>query len=256
MADSPWGVQCAMKVDEQGVADETDVSFSYLFAYDLVVRRFFPEHIGRALFLGGCVEVFPRFILKRYLDTIADSVEIDPGVTEIARKYFGFRNENFPTLTIHHEDARVFINDNSKQYDLIMLDVWDPSGRPLFYMASKEAFERVKSALAPNGVVIMHINGKPSNTKSYTSASALKTAASVFPHAGLYEFKNDPDSIQNLIIVLSNDIELPDSFADGAYPGQRLSRLIPAAPGIIFTDNFAPVDGFTDWNGQLKMLNP
>jgi hypothetical protein len=44
MADSPWGVQCAMRVDDNNSADETDVSFSYLFAYDLVVRKFFSEH--------------------------------------------------------------------------------------------------------------------------------------------------------------------------------------------------------------------
>lgn len=252
MADSPWGVQCAMRVDENNVADETDVSFSYLFAYDLVVRRFFPEDVGRALFLGGCVEVFPRFILKRYPNTIADSVEIDPGVTDIARKYFGFRDEDFPTLTIHHEDARTFVNEPHEPYNLIMLDVWDPSGRPVFYMASREAFERVADALAPHGVVIMHINGIPSNKKSYMTASTLKTARSVFRHARLYQFKNDPDSLQNLIIVLSNDDELPDVFTDAAYPQKALSVIEPTAPGIIFTDNYAPVDGFTDWNKLVK----
>lgn len=252
MADSPWGVQCAMRVDENNVADETDVSFSYLFAYDMVVRRFFPEEIGKALFLGGCVEVFPRFILTRYPETIADSVEIDPGVTEIARNYFGFRDEKFPTLTIHHEDARTFINKNKKQYSVIMLDVWDPSGRPVFYMASKEAFERVENALAPEGVVIMHINGTPANKKSYMTSSALKTARSVFRHARLYQFKDDPNTLQNLILVLSNDRELPDTFTDETYPEEMLSVLEPVAPGIIFTDNYAPVDGFTDWNTLLK----
>lgn len=252
MADSPWGVQCAMKVDENNVADETDVSFSYLFAYDMVVRNFFPDHIERALFLGGCVQVFPRFILKHYPNTEADSVEIDPGVTEIARNYFGFRDESFPTLTIHHEDARTFINETRKKYDMIMLDVWDPSGRPLFYMASREAFERVRDALAPNGIVIMHINGKPGNKKSYMSASTLKTARSVFKYARLYEFKNDPDSVQNLIVVLSNDRELPDTFTDEKYAGERLSTFEPAASGIIFTDNYAPVDGFTNWDKLIK----
>jgi spermidine synthase len=250
MADSPWGVQCAMRVDDNNSADETDVSFSYLFAYDLVVRKFFSEHIGRALFLGGCVEVFPRFILKHHPDTIADSIEIDPGVTEIARKYFGFRDENFPTLTIHHEDARTFINETHEPYNLIMLDVWDPSGRPVFYMTSREAFKRVASALAPNGIVIMHINGIPSNKESYMTASTLKTARSVFKHARLYQFKNEPDTLQNLIIVLSNDQELPDMFSDQVYP-KSLSAIESKAPGIIFTDNFAPVDGFTDWKKLL-----
>ena len=252
MADSPWGVQCAMKVDENNVADETDVSFSYLFAYDMVVRHFFPQRIDRALFLGGCVEVFPRFILKHYPETIADSVEIDPGVTEIARKYFGFRDENFPTLTIHHEDARTFINETQDRYDMVMLDVWDPSGRPLFYMASTEAFARVREALAPNGIVIMHINGIPSNKKSYMTSSTLKTIRSVFKYARLYQFKNDPDSLQNLIIVLSNDRELPDVFTNDVYPGQKLSAFEPTAPGIVFTDNYAPVDGFADWNSLIK----
>lgn len=251
MADSPWGVQCAMRVDEHNVADESDVSFSYLFAYDLVVRKFFPEDIGRALFLGGCVEVFPRFILTRYPQTIADSVEIDPGVTDIARKYFGFHDENFPSLTIHHEDARTFINRTHDPYNLIMLDVWDPSGRPVFYMASREAFEHVSEKLAPNGVVIMHINGIPSNTKSYMTASTLKTAQSVFKHVRLYQFKNEPDTLQNLIIVLSNDQELPDMFSDQVYP-KSLSAIESKAQGIIFTDNFAPVDGFTNWEKLLR----
>jgi spermidine synthase len=252
MADSPWGVQCAMRVDEKGVAVETDVSFSYLFAYDTVVSHFFPEKINRALFLGGCVEVFPRFILTKYPDTIADSVEIDPGVTEVAKKYFGFDPAKFPTLTVHHEDARTFINRSHEPYDIAAFDVWNQSGRPTFYLVSREAFQRIADNLAPNGIVVMHVNSIPSNTKSYISASTFKTASSVFKHAAMYQFKNDPDSLQNLIVVLSNDRELPDTFTSAAYPGMTLSRFEPLTKGIVLTDDFAPVDGFADWDALIR----
>jgi spermidine synthase len=251
MADSPWGVQCAMRVDENGNADESDVSFSYLFAYDTVVSHFFPEKINRALFLGGCVLVFPRFVLTKYPDTVADAVEIDPGVTQVARDYFGFDDARFPTLTVHHEDARTFINADHGLYDVIAFDVWNQSGRPTFYLVSREAFKRISDSLAPNGIAVMHVNSAPSSKKAYISSSTFKTASSVFKYAAMYQFKNEPDTLQNLIVVLSNDRPLPDTLESPAYPGMMLTRFEPISPAIVFTDDFAPVDGMTDWDALI-----
>jgi len=37
-----------------------------------------------------------------------DVVELDPGVTQLARRFFSL--EDHPQMTVHHEDARTYIN--------------------------------------------------------------------------------------------------------------------------------------------------
>ena len=50
----------------------------------------------------------PKEFLRKYNDATVDVVEIDPGMTAIARRFFRLRDD--PRLNIIHEDGRTFLN--------------------------------------------------------------------------------------------------------------------------------------------------
>ncbi|MBY0539748.1 fused MFS/spermidine synthase [Patescibacteria group bacterium] len=252
MSDSPWGVQCAMKIQGDGGIDESDVSFSYLSLFDLATKHFFPEQIDRALFLGGCVQVFPRFILTHYPHTVADSVEIDPGVTEVARTYFGFRDENFPALTIHHEDARTFINrEPSTLYNLIVVDAFGSSGRAPFHLVTKEMFERLARSTASDGMVIMNTHGSYEGDGLIYPSALVRTAKEAFRHVSLYRFRDTPQNGQNMVLVASQNTELPERISIPEYSKITLTRVTTRDDVIVLTDNYAPVE--LVWRNRLLL---
>lgn len=57
---------------------------------------------------------------------ICETIEIDPNVTEIARKYFGFQTSNNSIL--HIEDATNLIPKLNNTYDAIIMDAYSETG--------------------------------------------------------------------------------------------------------------------------------
>lgn len=90
-----------------------------------VLDAFAQSHIIQdALILGGGCCTIPRFMIKRFGNTIQiDSVEYLPAIVELTRKYFlnGIDTEN---LNIICDDAFSFIQVTPKQYDFIFVDLF------------------------------------------------------------------------------------------------------------------------------------
>ena len=63
--------------------------------------------------IGGAAYTYQRDFLRNFPNANMDVVEIDPGTTDIARKYFGLKN--LPNMSIIHEDGRTFLNENKKK---------------------------------------------------------------------------------------------------------------------------------------------
>lgn len=84
--------------------------------------QYFLTSPKKFLILGGGGYSFPKFLLANYPNALIDVVEIDPKMTEIAKKYFYLKNS--PRLNIISEDARVFLNRNTKKYDVIIVDAY------------------------------------------------------------------------------------------------------------------------------------
>jgi len=55
--------------------------------------------------------------MKKYPDKTLDVVEIDEGVTELAKKYFNL--EESERMKIYHTDARAYLNTTKTKYDVI-----------------------------------------------------------------------------------------------------------------------------------------
>jgi spermidine synthase len=93
--------------------------------------------------------------LKKYPQATIDVIEIDPKVTELAKKYFNLK-EN-PRLTIYHEDGRVYLNKVQKKYDAIFGDAFGSFYSIPYQLTTIETVQKKFDILNNNGVVVLNI---------------------------------------------------------------------------------------------------
>lgn len=120
----------------------------------------FVEKPHDALVVGLGGGTIPGFLRKRFPDLRIDVVEIDPGVAEVARSHFGFRED--ARMHAHVADGRHFIERVGHPYDIIFLDAFGIDSVP-YQLVTREFLVSVSRALTPRGVVISNIWGRESN---------------------------------------------------------------------------------------------
>lgn len=124
---------------------------------------------------GGSISMYiSRFIPDARIDT----VDIDPVVIELAKKYFGIRETE--KVRYFAADGRGFVEQAKEKYDLILLDAYDGGTVPSHLM-TMEFYELVKQRLAPGGAVAANLHD---GTKLY--ARSLLTMQKVFGAIELY----------------------------------------------------------------------
>ena len=188
--------------------------------------------------------------LHRYLPNVqVTSVELDPTVVELAKKYFGIKEE--PNFQIVNRDGRLFLSESKERYDIILIDAYRGPFVP-FHLLTKEFYQIVKDHLADGGVVAQNV--EPS---TMLFDSAVKTINTVFPQLDFYRADG------NIVTVAYDGAERkPEDLAAVARDrdksfglrysllemlGQR--RRIQIAGGSVIdasakvlTDDFAPVE--------------
>ncbi|MEK9160549.1 MAG: fused MFS/spermidine synthase [Patescibacteria group bacterium] len=239
---SPFGIQCQMFVTDEGTVDPTRLVETYQRAHDILVAALVPEGAHRALFLGGCVAAFPRYLTTRYPSLDATVVELDPGMTKVAQELFDF---DPTTVTMIHEDARVFVNNDHEPYDLVYVDAFGSSGRVPFHLVTEEMFARLAAHVSSDGFLIMNTHGSYEGPGLLYPSVFVKTAETAFAHVALYQFTQDPLSPQNLVILASPSRELPEQFTDPRYPDLTLTKVTTLDHVRILTDRYAPVEGLS-----------
>ncbi|MFY0528782.1 spermidine synthase [Archangium gephyra] len=83
------------------------------------------------------------------------AVEIDPALEGLARRFVP--RLNHPNVNLVTEDARIFLRENTRQYDYIIVDVFAGQQIPA-HCASQEFFALVHSRLTPDGVAVLNTN--------------------------------------------------------------------------------------------------
>jgi predicted membrane-bound spermidine synthase len=113
MTFDPYSTQSAMFIDND------ELVFEYTKFYHLI--RVLSPGFQRSLMIGGAGYSFPKGFLATYPNASLAVVEIDPKLTEIARRRFRLHDDS--RLRIFHEDGRVFLNRADKDlYDVVMMD--------------------------------------------------------------------------------------------------------------------------------------
>jgi spermidine synthase len=102
--------------------------------------------------LGG--GMLPGFLRRHYPEATIDAVEIDPAVVDVARRYFGFRED--ARMRAHVDDGRRFVERVREPYDVILLDAFGAGGVPP-RLTTAEFLRSVRRALAPGGVAVGNV---------------------------------------------------------------------------------------------------
>jgi len=223
---------------------DSDALVNEYTEYYHLAKHFNPD-FKKTLMIGGAGYSYPKNFLLRYPEATIDVVEIDPGVTELAKKYF--RLEKNPRLTIYHEDGRVFLNKTQEKYDVIFGDAFSSRYSLPYQLTTKEAVIKKYNILNDDGVVILNIISAIEGEKGKFLRAEYATYKSLFPQVYLFPVADlsDPNKVQNIILIalksekdqtFSNDNQKINEYL------QRLWKKTIDTDVPILTDDFAPVD--------------
>ncbi len=174
-----------------------------------------------------------------------DGVEIDPALTDVGRRLFDLQG---PHLYLHNADARPFLRQSSRRWDVIVVDAYRQPYIP-FYLATREFFAEVRDHLTPGGTVLINV-GHPS------SSDRLEKVLSATMGRDFTTVLRDPVTRTNTVLLgtdapasaRSMDAatrSLPPDLA--AVSAQAAARLAPALRGgAVYTDDRAPVEWLID----------
>jgi spermidine synthase len=188
--------------------------------------------------------------LHRFLpDVSVTSVELDPAVVEMSRKYFALKDE--ANFRVEAQDGRLFLSQSKDKYDVIMIDAYRGPFVP-FHLLTREFYQIVRDHLTEGGVVVQNV---ASDTMLFDAA--MKTIGAVFPQLEFY--RNDDNFVT---VAYDGPARKPEELAavaaerDKAY-GLRypLAAMLAERKRVdlndvkmisdkatVLTDDFAPVE--------------
>lgn len=240
MVTGPKGRQSAMYLD-----DTTELALPYTRFYRLVEH--YRPTMKSMLVLGGGGFSFPKYALDHYPGVAIDVVELDAGITALARSHFELKDD--PRLKIIEEDARTFLwslQKNSTRYDVILCDVFTSHYSIPFHLVTVEAVNLMKTALTPGGVVLVNLLASPEGDSSRFYKTLYKTFSTAFSEIDVYAVfdPNDSQQWQNIILAAFNGP--PPAMVEDVEMKKLLSHSITPPSSTIppFTDEFAPVDRY------------
>jgi spermidine synthase len=108
----------------------------------------------RVLVIGLGGGTIPRALREILPGAEIDTVEIDPAVTRVARRFFGFKDD--PKMQVFEMDGRVFVKRairEGRRYDAVLLDAFDHEYIPE-HLLTREFLTEAKALLAPGGVLV------------------------------------------------------------------------------------------------------
>ncbi len=228
----------------------TNAYYDYYNAFPLLFLD--RDRLDVAILGGGggtSVRQYDHFFGDRF-DLHIDSVEIDPLVTEIGRRYFGYPEKG---VTVHDLDARVFVNLASGDYDIIIVDAYANQVYIPFHVATREFFEHVRRLLGDEGIVAMNVGAFEPDAPLV--AALVATLRSVFPDTYAMTLPRS----RNLIVYASVGIDSFEPMLDAAsgtglesiaasvvYASRPASEWFADDSARVLTDTHAPVEWLTD----------
>ncbi|MDQ7778191.1 MAG: fused MFS/spermidine synthase [Planctomycetota bacterium] len=177
-----------------------------------------------------------------------DSVEIEPAIEEVARRYFGF----VPNGEVHIEDARYFLRNCAKRYDFIVMDVFSGGAVP-FHLFSIEALKAAKGCLKPDGILAVNYLADDLGDRSRGAQALLAMLKRLFANRAAYLIGDKDRRLQNLVVFASDGgLEARNTVGDAelqAFLARTFKRMdacavscdVPA-DAMIPTDELNPLE--------------
>ena len=238
----PLGAQSLMYVDRPD-----ELYSDYTKFYDLAFH--YKPDAKKILMLGGGGYCVPKHIGATRPDVAVDVVELDPGITEVARTYFNL--DDRPGQRIFHEDARMFVNRESasggQKYDAVFEDVFGSSYNIPFHMTTAECMKNIREMMSDDGVFVVNII---SSMDGELFSGIYSSVASAFPTVMIYPatYPNSSRFRQNIMIVALANADEPYRAPENDYMASLLAHRWTNAfepKTAAFTDAFAPVEKYS-----------
>ncbi len=137
----------------------------------------------RVLLISGGVAGAAREILRYGVDEVT-TVELDPRMIEAGRRWLPENPAN-PRLRVAADDGRRFVQRASVRYDIVILDLPDPSTFQLNRFLTVEFFRSVKRVLTAEGVLgfgLAHYENYAGAELARMLSSARLTTQTAFRH--------------------------------------------------------------------------
>ena len=233
------------------------------YARAMSIAAIYPREVKRVLVLGlggGAIAAYLGHFLP---DATIDSVELDPGVIDAAKKYFGIRETGKSHLI--ESDGRVFLKRHSEPYDVILVDAFTGSYIP-FHLMTKEFYRLVRERLTPHGVAAFNILP---NVKLFDSN--VRTLRLAFDNLDFFHSSEWFRATSNVIVIAGQDSLTGAETAQRAVAAQERYRFRHDMPwlvatkrtdtpkalaGEILTDDFAPANVYDAFGRRYRRSLP
>lgn len=226
----PDGIQSGLFVDTREPMD------GYWSRFVTIVQGL--QQKSEILVIGGAGMILPRTLAKLYPDSHIHAVELDPGMTRIAKDHFFL--DSFPNLTIEHTDGRLFLNRSPQTFDVIILDAFSGGVNIPFHLITVEALSGLKNMLKPHGIVIQNIVATFTGRSDRALRAIVGTFRAVFPFARTFpvETSASPNSVQNIALISSLE-SIDDLWGLSHETRLTEENLLPP-----LTDDFSPLESY------------
>lgn len=236
----PYGTQA-------GVFADGDDSLVFGYTKFFKIIELLKPEAKSALVYGGAAYTYPRDFLKNFPEAIIDVVEIDPGMTKVAKKYFRLVDD--PRMNIFHEDGRVFINNTKSKYDVVFIDAFNSFSSIPFQLTTIEFIKKNKEALNKDGIILVNLISSIEGENGKFLNAEYATYSKVFKYVKIFALgpSVDPKSSQN-IILLATDSEQIATFQNvkNNLKFEEYAKKLWLKPIFeempVLTDDYAPVE--------------
>lgn len=225
------------------------LAFPYMNYYKLMYH-FHPDP-NQVLLIGGGACSVPRYFQVRDPEMKMDVLEIDPALTRIGIKEFGFRPDS-NKVTIN-EDGRIFLNQNKKKYDAILGDAYQSLFSIPFHLVSREAIEKMAYSLNPDGILLINMLSPVKGEHQELFHSMIKTCRSVFPSVRAFRARPEMDEkwVQNIMILcMKRDNRMQTRVVSKEIAGMLKNEIDLRGAGdnegIVLSDDFAPIEHYAE----------
>jgi hypothetical protein len=168
--------------------------------------------------------------------------EIDASVEKMARdpKHFSYISKCAPNVPIVLGDARLTLAEAKDKYDLIVLDAFTSDAIPIHLM-TRESMAIYLDALAPHGVVLLHISNRHMELSSVVAGIAHANGlVSLVNNRGARDGEDDARYIFTSTVVIS-------AREQGDFgvllQDQDWTEIVPPPGQRIWTDDYSNVIG-------------
>jgi spermidine synthase len=162
--------------------EKDEFIYHEMLAHPAMIMHPEPE---RVLVIGGGDGGTVREVLKHKSVKEVHLCEIDEEVVIVSEKYFPSISEKLrdPKVKIFIEDGNSFLEERKDYYDVIIMDSSDPVGASEV-LFKKEFYEKVKSSLRKNGIMVAQTESPVLQEKYFSKA--FSEIRKVFKNVGVY----------------------------------------------------------------------